>query len=71
MNPTTVVDDVKSLFRESQVNTVFSGKGLSAVIEFEFYKSFVFYIYIMKLGLYIYLVSYSYKLDKADRKTHE
>lgn len=38
----------------------------SALIEFNFWESYIFYIYILKLIAFIYFISRGIKLDKKD-----
>jgi hypothetical protein len=63
LSATTVVNDLDNLFANSNFGKAFSAAGLSAFLSFPFYKSYIFYIFVVKTLLVIAFIYYGYKKD--------
>lgn len=61
LSPTTIVNDLESLFKDSLVEEVFSADGLKEFLDFEFYKSYIFYIYLTKIIILLFFCYGGYK----------
>lgn len=70
MNPATVVNDVKNIFSNSDAKQVFSSKGFNALKSFDFHKSYLVYIYVTKLIIFVLALRESYILDKKDKQNN-
>lgn len=50
---------------------MFSDEGLSALSNFHFWESFIFYIYIIKTIVIVYCIKYGLRVDKKERPIFE
>ncbi len=64
LGPTTVVADIDGLFAGTNLGKIFSLAGLSALANFPFYKSYIFYIFAVSTLLVILAIIYGYREDK-------
>ncbi len=55
-----MVNELASLFGNSKVGEVFSAAGVSAFLNFPFYKSVIFYIFMAKTAVLIYFMYTGY-----------
>lgn len=46
LKPTTIVNDLKNIFIDSNASKVFSSAGAEAFKDFEFYLSVIFYVFL-------------------------
>ncbi|KRX01561.1 Insulin-like growth factor binding protein, N-terminal [Pseudocohnilembus persalinus] len=65
---TTIIDDVEGVFSSalSEIKNTFNSDSLSALAEFEYYKSSLFYILLIIIALNIYVVFIGFKKDKQE-----
>lgn len=71
LGPQTVVDDLNDLFLKSKLKDIFSEKGLSAFVNFPFYRSIIFYVFLAKTALVIVFMWYGHRQDQRKRLTVE
>jgi hypothetical protein len=71
LGPTTVVADIEGLFTSTNLGKIFSLAGLSALADFPFYKSYIFYIFAVSTLLVIFAIIYGYRADKKKIVTIE
>ena len=64
----TLVDDIEGLFVNSIANEIFSDKGLSALADFKFWESAIFYTGVLITSTLFIGVIYGYYKDKKDWK---
>jgi hypothetical protein len=64
LGPTTIVADIDGLFAGTNLGKIFSLAGLSALANFPFYKSYIFYIFAGSTLLVILAIIYGYKADR-------
>ncbi len=65
--PTTVVADIDGLFGGTNLGKIFSIAGLSALANFPFYKSYIFYIFAVSTLLVILFIIYGYRVDRKKK----
>lgn len=71
LSPTTVVKDVENIFQNSKAKDVFDDKAIEAIKDLKFWKTYIFYIYIVKVLILIYCIVKGFKLDKQEVKKQE
>ena len=62
LSPATLVNDVDNVF--GKVAAVFSAEGFSAFLNFPFYKSIIFYIFVVQTIALIIFIQYGKKSDQ-------
>ena len=68
MNPVTIVADLKGLFGNSKLGEVFSADGLSAFLDVEFHKLYIFYVACFNTFLFLYALKVAFRKDREDIK---
>ncbi len=64
LGPTTVVADINGLFAGTNLGKIFSLAGLTALANFPFWKSYIFYIFAGSTLLVIIFIVHGYRLDR-------
>jgi hypothetical protein len=64
LGPTTLVADIDGLFTSTKLQQIFSLAGLSALANFPFYKSYIFYVFAGSTLLVIIFIIYGYRTDR-------
>jgi NADH:ubiquinone oxidoreductase subunit 6 (subunit J) len=64
LGPTTIVADIDGLFVNTKLAEIFSLAGLSALANFPFWKSYIFYIFAGSTLLVILFIIYGYHADR-------
>ena len=66
LTPTTIVNDINGLFKDSKMNEVFSSDGLSTFLDMNYWEFPVFYIMVFKTFIFLYCLFKGSSLDRRD-----
>lgn len=66
--PTTIVNDLEGIFKDSNLNQVFTKDAINALANFEFWNSFVIYFFFIQSVLMAIALYKGFKKDKKDRE---
>lgn len=66
--PTTIVNDYDQIFQPEEIKDTFSSTGFNHLSKFQFWRFYIFYLYITQTGLFLILLIKAYKMDLNDNK---